>query len=383
MEVGDGRLTTNFGQPLWLDEPGEAPAGFLRYRDDALSTDFLIPADDNNNGLVSGTVVATLLHLAADMTTSRVDADPSTVARWENGGWSGYENSEGNDLTDSGGTDSTIQLQVTSETLEDPFVIEAGTSSAWYYQARTGEGFMLEILPDNRAVMYWFTYDGGGAQDWYMASGEIRGNRILFPQLVQVSGGEFGPGFDPGKVTRSVVGSASFIWSDCDSGAMDWLIDKDGNGRRHGRMNLKRLSRVMGIDCGMVLLPPEIAAGRLSGSWYDLTHSGEGYVLEVLIDQRVLVYWFSYDPQGNRRWFYGVGKIQGSKIVFNNMATTHGGIFGAGFDPDQVVIDPWGTLELELACSSGTARFTPSEAGFPAGTLNLKRLTLLDGLSCD
>jgi hypothetical protein len=148
-------------------------------------------------------------------------------------------------------------------------------------------------------------------------------------------------------------------------------------------MNLKRLTRVMGIDCGMVSLPPEIAAGRLSGSWYDLTHSGEGYVLEVLIDQRVLVYWFSYDPQGNRRWFYGVGKIQGSKIVFNNMATTHGGIFGAGFDPDQVVIDPWGTLELELACSSGTARFTPSEAGFPAGTLNLKRLTLLDGLSCD
>ena len=383
MEVGGNRLTANFARQRWLDEPGEAPAGYLRYRDDALATDFRIPADDNNNSLVSGTAIATLLHLASDMTSSQVDADPSSVARWENGGWTGYENSEGQDHTDSGGTDSSIQLQVTSDPLGDPFVIEAGISSAWYDRERSGEGFMLEILPDNRAVMYWFTYDGDGNQDWYIATGQIRGNRILFPQMVQVSGGEFGPGFDPGKVTRSVVGSASFIWSGCDSGVMDWLIDKDGDSRRHGRMNLHRLTRVMGIDCGMLSLPPEIAAGRLSGSWYDFTHSGEGYVLEVLIDRRVLVYWFSYDPQGERRWFYGIGKIEGDKIVFNDMRTTSGGIFGAGFDPDQVVDDPWGTLELELDCASGTARFTPTEAGFPAGTLNLNRLTLLDGLSCD
>jgi hypothetical protein len=242
---------------------------------------------------------------------------------------------------------------------------------------------MLEILADNRAVMYWFTYDTEGNQDWYMAEGEIRGNRILFPELIQASGGEFGPDFDPEKVTRSVVGSASFIWSDCDSGAMDWLIDQDGNGRRHGRMNLQRLSRVMGIDCGRPSLPPEIEAGQLSGSWYDPTHSGEGYVLEVLVDQRVLVYWFSFDQQGQRRWFYGVGDIQGDRIVFNDMLTTRGGVFGEGFDPEEVENHPWGTLELELVCESGTARFTSSEAGFPSGTLNLNRLTLLDGLSCD
>ena len=241
---------------------------------------------------------------------------------------------------------------------------------------------MLEILSDELAVMYWFTYDSEGAQDWYIAQGEIRGNRILFPELAQVSGGEFGPGFDPDKVTRKVVGSASFIFSSCDSGAMDWLIDNDGNDRRQGRMNLTRITRVMGLECGRLMGPPEIPEGQLSGSWYDPTHSGEGYVLEVLINRQVLVYWFSFDPEGNRRWFFGTGVIEEEKIIFNEMFTTLGGIFGEDFDPESVELEPWGAMEMELECDSGVARFAPTEPGFPAGTLDLDRLTVLDGLSC-
>jgi hypothetical protein len=382
-EVDDAGLSANLLPEQWLNQPGDAPDGFVGYRDDSVATNFSLPANDNNNDLIDGTALATLAHFAKDMTSNSTDTNPSTVARWENGGWSGYENSLGDDFTDIGGTDSSIRFQVTSDSLGDPFVIEAGTSSAWYDPARDGEGFMLEILSASRAVMYWFTYDTEGNQDWYIAEGEIRGNRILFPELVQASGGEFGPDFDPEKVTRTVVGSASFVWSDCDNGAMKWLLDGNGDGRRQGRMNLQRLSRIMGIDCGMPALPPESEAGLLSGSWYDPSHSGEGYVLEVLIDQRVLVYWFSYDQQGNRRWFFGTGEIQGEKIVFNELLTTKGGIFGPEFDPGEVELSPWGSLELELKCTEGTARFISSEQGFPAGMLELDRLSLLYGLSCD
>jgi hypothetical protein len=149
-------------------------------------------------------------------------------------------------------------------------------------------------------------------------------------------------------------------------------------------MNLQRLSSVMGLSCGIrTPLPPERPEGQLSGSWYDPSHSGEGYVLEVLADQRVLVYWFSYDSQGNRRWFFGTGDIQQGKLVFDEMFTTRGGIFGADFDPETVELESWGSLELELQCESGVASFTPSEAGFPAGVLNLTRLTFLEGLSCE
>ena len=381
--VDDSELSVNLIGGDWLDIPGDAPDGYMQYRDDALALIFNMPADENNLGLVDGTEAATLVFGTTDMTGNQTDADPSTVARWMEGGWSGYEDSEGLDGNNTGGNDGSIQFQVTSEPLDDPFVIEAGISSAWYDPARNGEGFMLEILAENRAVMYWFTYNLEGEQDWYIAQGDIRGNRILFPELMQVSGGEFGPGFDPDNVTREVVGSASFIWSSCESGAMDWLIDQDGNGRRHGRMNLSRLSRVMGLDCGRQMGPPEIEEGQLSGSWYDPTHSGEGYVLEVLIDRRVLVYWFSYDTQGNRRWFFGTGEILDGKLVFNELSTTLGGIFGADFDPESVEVAPWGALELELECDSGIANFAPSEPGFPAGTLDLTRLTYLEGLSCE
>ena len=128
-------------------------------------------------------------------------------------GWSGYEDSNGNDLTDIGGTDATIQFDLTLEALGDPFVIEAGTSSAWHDPTREGEGFMLEILSGSRAVMYWFTYDMDGNQDWYIAEGEIRGNRILFPELVHVSGGEFGPGFDSENVSETIKDMGGTIHS--------------------------------------------------------------------------------------------------------------------------------------------------------------------------
>ena len=381
--VNDVILNAEMGDENWLNTPGGAPGGYMRYRDDALIFDLTYLENETNRGLVQGTVTANLETFAYDMTGYLSDADPATAVRWENGGWSGYENSSGNDLTDSGGKDSTIHYQVTSEDLGDPFVIEAGMSATWFDPERNGEGFIIEILSGETALMYWFTYDSEGRQDWYTAQGKIQGNRILFPELMQVSGGEFGPGFDPDKVVLTVVGSASFTWSSCQSGEMNWEIDQDGNGQPRGRMNLLRLSYVMGLNCGRFGFPPERPEGRLSGSWYDPTHSGEGFVLEVLFNSDVLVYWFSFDAEGNRRWFFGSGEIVGDKMIFEEMFTTRGGVFGAGFDPDDVELGPWGSLELELGCDAGVARFDSIEEGFPEGTLNVIRLTSLEGLNCD
>jgi hypothetical protein len=383
ISVAENSLDTTFGAPLWLDQPGNSSSGYLRYRDDAVNFDMRFLSSENNLDVVQGPTTAVLEMDTYDMVGIRGDADPSTVARWEEGAWAGYEESTGIVGRDIGGVDATVPFQVTSESLGDPFVVVAGTSSAWFDTSRNGEGFLLEILAGARAVVYWFTYDEEGRQDWYIAEGEIRGNRILFPELMRVSGGEFGPGFNPDNIVNNNVGSASFIWSSCDSGAMSWVINKDGGSRRQGRMNLTRLSRVMGIDCGKIASPPVLEAMRLSGSWYDPSHSGEGYVLEVLADQRVLAYWFSFDMEGNRRWFFGTGEISGSKLIFEEMHTTIGGVFGPGFDPLAVEVKSWGSLELELDCASGTARFTPEEEGFPAGSLNLTRLTFLDGLKCD
>ena len=376
-------LEAERGVYVWLDQPGGAPDGYQRYRDDALAFDLRLPDSDANRDRVQGGAEAALHIDARDMTDNRGDADPATIARWESGGWSGYENTAGVDGGDQGGSDATIRIEVTADALEDPFVIEPGTSGAWFDPDRNGEGFVLEILEESRAVAYWFTYDDDGGQDWYVAVGEVAGNRILFPDLLRVSGGRFGPDFDPDKVVRTPVGSAEFIFSSCDSGAMSWVIDRDGGDRRQGRMDLTRLSGVMGIPCGRFVGGPVLEISTRSGSWYDPAHSGEGYALEILPDQRVLVYWFSFDAEGNRRWFFGIGEIVGDLLVFDDMLTTSGGVFGPDFDPASVVLSPWGSLRLQLDCKSGTAEFEPTEAGFPAGMLDLDRLTSLAELVCD
>ena len=381
MAVDGGTLAATLGAVQWLDQPGVSPGTYRRYRDDAMAYDLRLAADEGNSALLQGGTDVVLSTDVSDFSGNRGDADPSTVARWENGGWSGYEDSSGHDFSDSGGADSTLAVAATADTLGDPFVVGPGISSAWYDPAHDGEGFVLEMLSGNRAVMYWFTYNEAGEQDWYVAVGEVTGNRAAFPQLLQVSGGVFGPEFDPENVIRTVAGSASFTWSSCDTGIMRWTIDGKDATRRRGHMNLTRLSRLLGLGCGDSPQAADPAAG-LSGSWYDPTHSGEGYVLEVLDDGRALVYWFSFDGEGNRRWFFGTAAVTGGGLRFDDLLTTRGGIFGPAFDPEAVEVKPWGSLELDLACSGGAAEFTSSEPGFPAGRLDLVRLTQLDTLVC-
>ena len=250
-------------------------------------------------------------------------------------------------------------------------------TSAWFDRTHEGEGFLLEMLANDTAVMYWFTYNEIGEQDWYVAFGEVLGNRIEFPELLRVTGGEFGPGFDPSKITEEVVGSASFIWTRCNEGDMSYQI-----GTQHGRMHVERITRLMALECGVPQLKPVREEALLSGSWFDPTHAGEGYNVEVLEDDRVVVYWFSYDPEGKRRWFFGVGEIREGKLVFDEMFTSSGGIFGPDFDPATVEYKSWGSLELDLTCEGGTATYSSTEEGFGSGTLNVTRLTSIDTLPC-
>jgi len=375
--VGAQSLTVEKGQVDWLPSPGGAPSGYMNYRDDAFRITLKLPGDAQNTGLIGDSTETTLTLRTADMTGLQTDAMPATVADWKNGAWVRYEDSSGLG-SDTGGIDSSISLEVSTQVQAPPFLLEPGMTAAWFDPDHDGEGFLLEMLAGNAAVMYWYTYDDTGQQDWYVSRGDVRGNRVEFTALYRVSGGEFGPGFDPEKIRRQVVGSASFVWSGCDSGSMNYRI-----GAQHGRMRLKRLTALMGLDCGQPSLPPELPQGRLSGSWYDPSHDGEGYNVEVLNNGQAVVYWFSYDPAGRRRWFFGLGEIRGTTLVFDDMLTSRGAIFGPDFDPASVELAPWGRLELDLDCNVGTATYASTEPGFGSGVLNVKRVTRIDTLDCE
>ena len=106
-------LPTVAGEPIitipintasaWLNQPGGAPNGYLRYADDAVAADFTIPATLG----ISGAVPAVLAISNLDFAVARLDANPATAVDWSNGAWINYEDQFG--VTgDLGGTDCTL-----------------------------------------------------------------------------------------------------------------------------------------------------------------------------------------------------------------------------------------------------------------------------------
>ncbi len=104
--------------------------------------------------------------------------------------------------------------------------------------------------------------------------------------------------------------------------------------------------------------------------------------MEILEDNSAVVYWFSFDTAGNRRWFFGAGALDNGTWVFPTLYTTAGPVFGAGFDPTQLDVQPWGRLELDLSCDGGEARYISTEDDCGSGSMPLVQFTRMDGPAC-
>ncbi|MCB1629031.1 MAG: hypothetical protein KDI48_14990, partial [Xanthomonadales bacterium] len=106
----------------------------------------------------------------------------------------------------------------------------------------------------------------------------------------------------------------------------------------------------------------------------------EGFVVESLQDGRTVVYWYTYDGEGQQRWFIGVARRDGMRLVVDELLATQGGIFGPMFDPSQVSKTVAGQLQIEFdSCNSGQVRYVVDGI---EGSQDLIRLTLMKGLSC-
>ncbi len=66
--------------------------------------------------------------------------------------------------------------------------------------------------------------------------------------------------------------------------------------------------------------------GSYSGAWYDPSHSGEGFVVEVHDNAKALVYWFTYTASGEQRWMLGVGAVQDNSVVVEELLSPMEGI---------------------------------------------------------
>lgn len=271
------------------------------------------------------------------------------------------------------------------------FVVSAGQSGSWYNPSRSGEGFFLQVLSSTQVVVYWFTYDTEGNQLWMTGVGKIEGEKITFPELVSPTGGKFGPDFDPADVSHPVWGSLKFKFSDCNSAEVEYSGPK---GFGNGEMEVESLTSLWGLGCRGNQFP-NVSTGRgflsagFSGSWYDITHSGEGFAIEILNETTADVMWFTYDTQGNPVWIAGLGEIVGASIHFGDLQITSGAVFGDDFDPDDVNSQHWGEAVYNFtSCGedgdiAGSMQYIPPPEFGDEGSQSLYRLTAISGLECE
>jgi len=126
-------------------------------------------------------------------------------------------------------------------------------------------------------------------------------------------------------------------------------------------------------------------SAAFTGAWYDPNQSGHGLLIEVLTENRILAYWFTFDPDGKQAWFGGDGVIQGdAAIIYARFGT--GGQWIPNFDPLSYQLWSWGQLFLTFTdCDHGRVEFVGNgyTPAWGVGHMDLTRLTTPAGLSCN
>ena len=119
----------------------------------------------------------------------------------------------------------------------------------------------------------------------------------------------------------------------------------------------------------------------LSGAWYNPEQPGHGLSVEVVSPERAVVFWNTFDPQGNPIWLHIDGAIEGSEIV-GDAYYLDGMVWGL-FDPSALNKQSWGTVNLVFSdCNSAAIVWNSEFPEYGQGQLPLIRLTSIHGVAC-
>ena len=129
----------------------------------------------------------------------------------------------------------------------------------------------------------------------------------------------------------------------------------------------------------------------LSGHWWNgPDRSGEGFLVDASLnatgDIIVIVSFYTYDSVGNQAWIVGAGAAVGNQVVVD-FEITKDAMWGASFDPLDVVRDAWGTGTFTFsACGAGHMLLEPNAAamidGYDDLEYDINRSVLTPGVSC-
>lgn len=147
------------------------------------------------------------------------------------------------------------------------------------------------------------------------------------------------------------------------------------------------LCALLGISA--LLLPADVEARNidrfLSGSWYNEAQNGHGFSIEVGANGLVVIYWYTYHPDGTPLFILAVGQAMGMSVTATAYYNT-GMRFGT-FDPSERLESEWGTITITFHdCGSGTVEYDSTfvHAGQPfgSGSFPIQKLVPIDQLEC-
>lgn len=127
-------------------------------------------------------------------------------------------------------------------------------SGAWYSAAQDGQGWMVEILDTNTALVYWFTYDEAGNQRWMLGVGGLDTGTVSVDKLEVITGPSFGSDYDPDDLVAEIWGDVTLHLWPCDKTSARYLRNA-----RSGRIsNVEPLVTIQGSKPCVSQLAQEI-----------------------------------------------------------------------------------------------------------------------------
>lgn len=294
----------------------------------------------------------------------------------------GYVDLVGTARPQDGNGDGVFECDIGAVEIAGAGDITDGHSGAFFNLDRDGEGTYVEILDDETAVVYTFTYrpDGSGPA-WFIGVGRIEGNSIIIDELLRPIGTSFGSAFDPNDIEFTPIGGMSMVFPDCTAASPGGNVAYSGDFEVGYEGLITRATRLSNITgCGSESPSPK--AG-LSGSYFDPARDGEGIIVEWLTSGEVLVVFFTYDQDGNQMWLIGIGQPAGNTVTMDALYASTYTSWGSGFDPGEVTISNWGSFTLTWSqCNAVSFQYNSTVPGFGSATRNYTRLSKLQNTDC-
>lgn len=270
-------------------------------------------------------------------------------------------------------TGDTCSMLLVSDRERVP-ILEA-LSGSWYEPTTSGQGFMLHSTERESAVMYFYGFDADGNHIWLLSQSEgpfAWGEPIPFETFI-ASGGGFEE-FDKSQVTVVPWGVAEVTLENCLQGKA-FFSGPDGE----KSLDFERLGTVAGSHCNEIGVDEPRTS--VTGSWYELETSGQGFSIHKVSADRGVAYFYGYDDDGSRLWLIGTWNesFEFGKTIELPLKWVTGGTWDV-VDPADILREDWGMLSLRFDdCDSGEAIL---EGIHGRQELDLVRLAGAFGLEC-